>query len=154
MNTVFRAALAAVFTLALPAVASAACPSYAVSGAPLAYDAEQVWTAQSTQVVAGGDIDLGQCGDMPGNGYVVENPDFTLQYDDLGMGRALELRVSASCDTVLLVNTASGEWLFNDDTNGSDPAIRIPAAPSGQYDIWVGTFGPETCDAELSVESF
>lgn len=154
MITGTKVAFAALFAFALPATASAACPSYANSGAPLSYTAESAYMPQATRVVAGGNIDLSQCGEVPGVGFVVESPDFTMMYDALTLGRALELRVTGDCDTVLLVNTAQGEWVFNDDTNGLNPAVRIANAPSGQYDIWVGTLGSDTCDAQLEVETF
>jgi hypothetical protein len=77
-----------------------------------------------------------------------------MTYDAQSRGRALEFRVQGTCDTVLLVNGATAQWYFNDDDNGSDPRIRIANAPSGQYDIWVGTFGTQTCNAQLIVESF
>lgn len=149
-----RAALSCLFALAAPAMASAACPSHATPGAPLSYTADSAMIVQSTDVVAGGDIDLATCADIPGTGFVVETPDFSIRYDDQGQGRALELRVSAGCDAVLLVNTATGDWLFNDDASGTDPALRIEAAPSGRYDVWVGTFGMESCAATLDVETF
>jgi len=155
MNTLFKAVVASAFSLALPAIASAqACPDYSVSGYGLSYTAETAYLPQSTSVVAGGDIDLSACGSVPGMGYIVQNPDFTMQYNDLGMGRALEIRVDAACDTVLLVNGADGQWYFNDDTAGLNPAIRLSGAPSGQYDIWVGTLGADTCEAVMTVETF
>jgi len=154
MNTFTRTAAAGFFALVMPATAWAACPSFAQSGAPLSFTAESAYIPQAVSVIAGGNLDLGTCAEVPGVGYVVQYPDFTMQYNDLGMGRALEIRVRASCDTVLLVNTAQGQWIFNDDTNGIDPALRIERAAGGQYDIWVGTFGTQTCDAQLQIETF
>jgi len=155
MNTLLKAAFASAIALSLPAVAAAqACPSYDVSGAPLSYTAETAYIPQSTAVVAGGTLNLAACGSIPGVGYIVQNPDFTMQYNDLGMGRALELRVVASCDAVLLVNSADGQWYFNDDASGSNPGLRLNGAISGQYDIWVGTFDTMPCDATLTVETF
>lgn len=155
MNTLFKAVFASAITLAMPVVAAAqSCPDYSVSGYGLSYTAETAYMPQSTSVVAGGNIDLGACGSVPGMGYIVQNPDFTMQYNDLGMGRALEIRVNGSCDTVLLVNGANGQWYFNDDASGLNPGIRLSGAQSGQYDIWVGTLAPSTCDAVLTIETF
>mgnify|MGYP003382442037 CR=1 FL=1 len=154
MNGLSRTLIATAILVALPVVASATCPSYATSGAPLSYSAESAYLPQSTTVVAGGNVDLGTCAEVPGFGHIVESPDFTMQYQDLGMGRSLEIRVNADGNAVLLVNPANGQWLFNDDTNGLNPAIRINGAASGQYDIWVGTFGAPTCNAQLIVETF
>jgi hypothetical protein len=33
-------------------------------------------------------------------------------------GRELDLFVNSQCDPALLVNTADGQWLFNDDDEG------------------------------------
>ena len=155
MNTLLKSVLASAALFALPTLAAAqACPSYAVSGAPLNYTAESAYIPQSVGVVAGGTLNLSACGSIPGVGYIVENPDFTMQYTDLGMGRQLEFRVTAACDAVLLINAADGQWYFNDDANGSNPALRLSVAPSGQYDIWVGTFDTMPCDASLTVETF
>ena len=149
-----RACLALACLLAAPVTASAACPVARHDGEPLAQTAETLLLVRSTQVVAGGDIDLDRCAAVTGSGFVVEGPDVTLTYDDMGQGRALELRVEAACDTVLVVNTPAGDWLYNDDTAGTDPALRIEAAAGGAYDIWVGTWGMESCDARLEVEAF
>lgn len=92
---------------------------------------------------------------MQGHGYVVTQPDFDFAFTDNSQHYDLEFRVAAGCDTVLLVNDASGNWHFNDDSNGTmNPSIRIPDAPAGGYDIWVGTFAPATCQATLTLETF
>lgn len=70
------------------------------------------------------------------------------------MGRDLELRVEGTCDTTLLVNDATGQWSFDDDTNEMNPALRLPAAISGRYDVWVGTYGDTACSATLIAETF
>lgn len=154
MNMLLKPALASAFLLAALPVAAQTCPNYGSPGAPLNYTAESAYIPQTTGVVAGGNIDLGACGSVPGMGWIIETPDFTMQYNDLGMGRALEIRVDAACDAVLLVNAADGSWYFNDDSNGLNPGLRFERAPSGQYDIWVGTLAQGTCDAALTVETF
>lgn len=155
MNTPLSFLAGVAVALILPTMASAQqCPSYASPGNPLSYTSDDAWTPRGHAVVAGGDIDLGACASVPGFGYVIASPDFTLTYDDQGRGRALEFRVSAGCDTVLLVNAADGQWFFNDDDNGLNPRIRLNAAPGGRYDIWIGTVSPSTCDAQFTIESF
>ena len=159
MNTVKRG----VFTLAAgtilglagaTAAAAQACPDWRPGGVPITTDAETAWTAQQYPMYAGGSLDLSQCQDVPGVGYITTAPNFSLSYDDRGMGRDLEIRVDSQCDTTLLVNSASAEWSFNDDTNGSNPSLRLPAAISGRYDLWIGTYSNTACQATLYIESF
>lgn len=154
MNMLSKVIFSTAMIMALPVAAQATCPSYAVPGQPISHSSDEVYAPQNHSVIAGGNIDLASCGSVPGHGNIIERPDFTMTYDAQGRGRALELRVDAACDTVLLVNGATAQWYFNDDTNGLNPAIRLQDAPSGQYDIWVGTFGNATCSATLTVESF
>lgn len=154
MNTLSKALITGAFFLALPLAAAAECPMVSVSGQQMTLNAESVYAPQTMPIVAGGGLDLSQCGSVPGNGYIVPESDFTVAYDALGMGRALEMRVNGTCDTVLLVNAADGQWHFSDDADGMNPRLRIENARSGQYDVWVGTFGPETCDATITFESF
>ena len=97
---------------------------------------------------------LSQCDEIEGVGFVVESPDVSVAYDSQSMGRDLEFRVEGACDTVLLVNAPDGGWHFNDDTNELDPAILLPGAESGRYDIWIGTLDTETCNAVLTAETF
>lgn len=73
-----------------------------------------------------------------GSGYVSENPHFAVNMAD---GTAqVRISASASLDTTLLVYTPSGEWLFNDDFDGLDPAIILEDAEAGRYLVWVGSF--------------
>ncbi|WP_323036735.1 hypothetical protein [Pararhodobacter sp.] len=155
MNFLTKALFAATLALGAPGLAAAqACPSYENPGATLEYSAEDVWVPQSSTVIAGGDLVLADCPSVPGVGHIISSPDFSLIYDGLGMGRALEFRVTGDCDTVLLVNTANAEWLFNDDDAQMHPRLRVEGAPDGRYDIWVGTFDATTCAATLTIESF
>jgi hypothetical protein len=50
------------------------------------------------------------------------------------------VRASGSGDTTLLINDASGNWHCNDDSSGLNPMVSINNPPSGQYDIWVGSY--------------
>jgi hypothetical protein len=71
----------------------------------------------------------------------------------MAQGQSLTLSVAGDCDTVLLVNDATAEWFYNDDDTSLDPAITIEGAANGVYDIWVGTYGPETCPAVLTIST-
>jgi hypothetical protein len=146
-------ATALALALAMPG-AALACPDVALTGESLTYSSDEAYAPRAHGVIAGGDVDLGACGSVPGAGYVATAPDFELTFTANGAGRALEFRVQADCDAVLLVNDATGQWHFNDDDAGTDPRIRLDRAPEGLYDIWIGTFGPATCNAELIVETF
>ena len=151
-----RRSLFALLTLVGSCIGTAAlaCPNPNQNGQMLTYTGQQLWAPQTHGVTAGGSQNLSNCPGVPGHGRVTSSPDFTLNLTANPQNYALEFRLTAQCDTVLLVNAANGQWYFNDDTNGLNPAIRMSGAPSGQYDIWVGTLGPATCNARLIVESF
>ena len=136
------------------ATSAAACPDWSLSGAPVAFSADEMWVPQSLPVVAGGNVDLSTC-PIEGHGWVITAPDFDLTVTDNSAARELEFRVEADCDTVLLVNDANGAWHFNDDDGDSlTSRIRLTTAPAGAYDIWVGTFNPASCQAMLVLETF
>lgn len=137
----------------LGATPALACPNYQLTGQQLVYSAQDVWVPQSHAVVAGGNINLASCG-IGAHGYVIANPDFELILTDNTPGYEIEFRVEAACDTVLLVNDAYAQWQFNDDFNGFNPLIRLADAPAATYDIWVGTFGQQNCQANLIIESY
>lgn len=147
--------LAAAFVLLGLAGAAAACPAYQYPGVQSYYTTGQdLWSPNSYNVIAGGDQALRACG-FNNTGYVISRPDFEFQLDGLEGYNRLNIRVNAGCDTVLLVNDAYGRWHFNDDGgNGLNPSMDIMGAPSGVYDIWVGTYGTGTCNATLTLETF
>lgn len=75
------------------------------------------------------------------SGFIAGAPDVRLNY------RAGEypliLSVASSSDTTLVVNGPDGSWYCDDDggVNGLNPSLRFNSPRSGQYDIWVGTYG-------------
>lgn len=138
---------------AAPALAN--CPDWRQNGIMLTQDAETAWTPQRFAVTAGGTVDLGACAQVPGFGHLTEAPSFTIQYDDRGLGRDLDFRLQSQCDTIMVVNDAGAGWHYNDDSDGAlDARIRLSTAPSGVYDVWVGTYGAQTCPATLVIETF
>ncbi len=131
------------------------CPSIGASGTSLIYDSQELYSPKRHDVIAGGGENLSDCYDLPGTGWVAYSPDFELDFEQLKPVRELEMRVDSDCDSVLLVNGPAGNWFHDDDSNGSlDPKIRFTNAPNGIYDIWIGTYDGEYCDAVLTLETF
>jgi hypothetical protein len=106
-------------------------------------------------VFAGGPADIALCASLPGRGFVTLAPDYTLAFSGNGNGRALEVRLESECDSVLLINDSVANWHFDDDSNGSmDARIRFEAAVEGSYDIWIGSYESEGCNASITLETF
>ena len=133
--------------------AAAQCPEWSLGGAEMRMTAG---ATETRDVVAGGGVNLFNaaqgCG-IEGHGYVANAPDFTLYYEAPEANAELVISVQGQCDTLLLINDLNAQWLFNDDTNELQPQITIPAAASGRYDIWVGTFGADLCQSSMTVAS-
>jgi serine protease Do len=73
-------------------------------------------------------------------GWVSRAPDVKLQYNG-NNSRTLFIYTASSSDVTLLVNMPDGSWRCDDDTGGNAQALlELVNAPSGLYDIWVGTF--------------
>lgn len=133
----------------------AACPDYAKSGQKYDFTAEDAYSAKSYSIEAGGTNDLSECAKMPGEGWVTEAPDFTFKLTANPKNRDIEFKVTSKCDSVLLINTPTSKWQFDDDSNGAlDPKVRISSATTGYYDIWIGNVEKGYCDAVLKVETF
>ncbi len=156
VSTQFTAcALAFGTACAATAVQAQACPDWQLNGSLVTTDAGTAWSPQRFQTTAGGALNLAQCNTVPGYGYMTAAPTYTVTYDAQDRGLDLDFRVEASCDTLMLINDATAEWHFNDDEDNSlNPRLRLAAARSGVYDVWVGAYGPETCAATLVVETF
>lgn len=148
------AALALALGTLLIGTAASACPDWRLTGQQIAFSGAQLGAPQTLPVNAGGNVNLGQCSQLPGQGYLMDQPNFDLSLAGMGAGSTLQLQVTASCDTVLLVNDWSGRWHFDDDTAGNlNPRVTISGAQDGAYDIWVGTYGPAGCAATLTIQA-
>lgn len=153
---VFRlGALATAFAFTAAAASAQACPDWRMNGSVVTTDAETAWAPQRYSATAGGTLDLAQCTSVDGYGFVSQAPSFTITYDAQNRGLDLDFRVEAGCDALLVVNDATANWHYNDDSDGTlNPRIRLAAASSGVYDVWVGTYGQASCAATLVVETF
>jgi hypothetical protein len=91
-------------------------------------------------ITSGGSIDASNLGLGAGcRGFVTRQPDHIINLT--GTSANLRLYVTAPGDTTLLVNTAGGSWVCNDDSyGGTNPTVDIPNARAGQYDVWVGSY--------------
>jgi hypothetical protein len=101
------------------------------------------------QLTAGGAVEVarGSCD----YGHVANAPDIDFYYDGNG-SRTLYIYAVSDSDTMLLVNRPNGSWTCDDDSYGDlDPIVVIRNAPSGLYNIWVGTYGSTTAPAMLYI---
>lgn len=137
-----------------------ACPSWANNGQQAILSGPDLaGNGRSFAVAAGGTERLTGCG-IPfgsdqGDGYVTRDPDFT--FDISGMsGRKLVLSTYSECDSVLVINTGTESWFYDDDDNGDsalDARIVLSRPRDGIYDVWVGTHDGSVCDAFLVVQT-
>lgn len=147
MHNLFRAVgiaglgLALVSCATMPEIAGgmpdySASPSYGTVSLSAGFEPDpRVISLQSGGSIPASNISPG-C-----SGFVAAAPDVRLNY------RAGEypliLSVASSSDTTLVVNGPDGSWYCDDDggVNGLNPSLRFNSPRSGQYDIWVGTYG-------------
>lgn len=141
ITTLALALLAPLAALACP-VAGAGVETIAIDEAALGEDGYRV------EVIAGGDVDLTNCGQPAG--FVISNPDFS--FTMTGIYGPVQVSVdSPGCDTLLLINGVDGTWYYDDDSSGDlMPWIEV-VADDGQMDVWVGTYAGDYCDATLIV---
>lgn len=144
-------------TVSKSALATGRCPDVSLGGTLLAYTSGELYLTRTHKVMAGGSLDLAQCGaeSISGMGYVEAAPDFELDYTHDPANGDLEFRLDSECDSVLLVNDPLGIWYFDDDSNGNqDAKIRLGNPVSGNYDLWIGSLSASGCSAQLTLESF
>ena len=86
-------------------------------------------------------------------GYIAaEQPDYRVNYAS-GTYK-LGVFVRSSTDTTLIINAPDGSWHCNDDfsqLDASSPGIVFDSPASGQYDIWVGTYGSDAAGTEAQL---
>ena len=89
-------------------------------------------------ITSGGNLNVSTMGyGAQCRGFATSRPDAIVNYTGGGF---LRFFVQAGGDTTLVVNDASGRWHCNDDAVGTNPMVSISNAPSGQYDVWVGSY--------------
>ena len=111
-------------------------------------------------VAAGGPIDVTNCG-IDHSGYVSATAglDFHWLSSDVGLTfkttQSNWTASSVSIDTVLLVQAPNGVTYFNDDgaddTRYSRIDIPVAYAIAGTYQVWVGTYAPDTRGTQVRV---
>lgn len=154
-----RLILASAFALLTMMTAAWACPDYSLSGDRYDATGRQLYSEKQFRVRAGGSNNIEYCRNVRprtdrGRGYVTTAPDFTFYLS--GMDRySLVISVVSRCDSVLLINTGSANWYYDDDDNGNlDARISLTRPSNGWMDVWVGTHDGSVCDAILSLETF
>lgn len=101
----------------------------------------------TVQLTAGGNIDVGASIGGQCRGMVANAPDYRLNYNAGSL--PLYIGARSNSDTTIVVNAPDGNWYCNDDANGLNPQVWWGNPQSGQYDIWVGTYGGGTAGATL-----
>ncbi|MEQ8441029.1 MAG: hypothetical protein RIM33_10460 [Alphaproteobacteria bacterium] len=76
-------------------------------------------------------------------------PDVTLYYS-AGQYQ-MSIAAQAAADITLVIRAPNGSFYCNDDYQGTNPAVVFGNPQSGEYDIWVGTYGGGIRDATLMV---
>lgn len=100
-------------------------------------------------IAAGGANEVG-LGGSECSGYIhAAAPDLDLNYT--AGDYQLAIYAKSDTDITLIVNAADGRWYCSDDYSGTNPAIVFPNPPSGNYNIWIGTYRPSNAPLPESV---
>ncbi|CUS49174.1 MAG: putative trypsin-like serine protease [Idiomarinaceae bacterium HL-53] len=88
-------------------------------------------------------------------GYAAQAPDFRFTLTEAAS--ALKVAFTASennADTALVISAPDASWHCNDDTNGLNPEVSFEIAESGQYDVWVASYGDDNFhEGTLNIQS-
>lgn len=104
------------------------------------------------EVTAGGDVSVEADLNLPRacEGYINAGaPDLSINY--VAGNLPLQIYVHSDADTTLIINDPLGQWQCDDDSIGTNPAKRFASPPSGQYDVWIGTFDRSRARARVYV---
>ena len=141
------------------AVSCANAPTYSGNTQPTSRGGEPNWQAAPSygtinlsagfspdpylrSIAAGGADEVG-LGGSECTGYIhADAPDLDLNYQ--AGGYQLAIYAKADTDVTLIVNAADGRWYCSDDYSGTNPAIIFSDPPSGNYNIWIGTYRPSS----------
>lgn len=103
------------------------------------------------ELTAGGMIDAATLG---GGcvGRISDAPDVQVELAAGGAPLTISAEAQDGGDLTLVVNTATGGWLCDDDGGHSlNPRLQIAEPPVGTYDIWVGVLGEDFAPGVLTI---
>lgn len=106
----------------------------------------------SVSISAGGSINAAQSEVLAGQncvGHISGAPDYRVNYTSGSF--PLIFRVRSEADTTLVINAPDGSWHCVDDVEGLHPVIRFDSPSSGQYDVWIGTYGTDAAPSMLHI---
>jgi hypothetical protein len=117
---------------------------------------QELYGPDTFQTNAMGGSDIRDCG-LPGLGFASAAPNFTMFLSGMQKLRAAGDRGELGLRHHLLVRDAYGQWHFDDDSGGNltpELNLRNMAALNGRVDVWVGTYGNESCAASVEFETW
>ncbi len=102
------------------------------------YEISAAGQSHQIEIVAGGENDASELGGEC-YGQIATAPNAQLSFES--SGAPLIFEVQSDFDSTLAINTATGDWLCDDDSGDDVNAlVEIPNPNSGTYDIWIGAF--------------
>ncbi len=105
---------------------------------------------RTVEVIAGGSIDAGRAASGCA-GNISNAPDLRVNWTG-GGSLPLIFSTRSGEDTTLVINGPDGRWYCDDDSGGAlNARVRFNNPSSGQYDIWIGTYGQSPAPAVLSI---
>lgn len=135
--------MAAVAVLALAGATAASAQNYSANPTYGSTQLNSGFTPDplTINLQSGGSIDSAQSIGGACTGFIANAPDYRVNYR--AGNYPLIISVASSADTTLVINGPDGQWYCDDDggNQGMNPAVRFNNPASGQYDIWVGTYG-------------
>jgi hypothetical protein len=134
------AAAAALATFAAPAFAQnySLAPNYGAVSLTSGFEPDPMLVS----VHSGGSIDA-ETRDSSCKGFITEAPDYRVNFTAGADGLPLIISAASAADVTLVVNGPDGSWYCDDDGGviGLNPMVLFATPGSGQYDIWIGTYG-------------
>jgi len=92
------------------------------------------------QLTSGGTISAWDIGTGNCRGYIASAPDYQVRYT--AGSTPLIIDVAAESDTTLVALAPDGTWHCDDDSGeGLNPQLNFAYPASGNYLLWVGTYG-------------
>ncbi len=106
------------------------------------------------ELQSGGPINAAERSGGDCQGFIADAPDYRVNFTAGSGNLPLVFSVNARADTTLVINGPDGRWYCDDDggNDGLNPSYVFRRPASGQYDVWVGTYGGATLQpATLSI---